>query len=253
MGALHAGHLALIRRARQSVGKKGFVIASIFVNPAQFGPGEDFSQYPRPFAADVKLCRKNGVDLLFAPSDAQMYAEDHSTHVEETKLEKVLCGKSRPGHFCGVCTIVTKLFHIVLPDLAVFGRKDYQQLAVIERMARDLNFPVKIISVETVREADGLALSSRNQYLSVDERKQAPAIRSALLEARKFAKRGKNNVGFLRQLIMEKISAKPLARIDYVEMVDGKNLQSVERAIRGSVIAAAVFFGKTRLIDNIVV
>lgn len=251
MGALHAGHLELIRRARQLAGPKGTVIASIFVNPTQFGPKEDLSRYPRPFSTDAKLCRKNGVDLLFAPSAAQMYPAGHSTYIEETELKKVMCGKSRPEHFRGVCTVVGKLFNILAPDVAVFGRKDYQQLAIIQRMVRDLNFPIQIVPVETVRESDGLALSSRNQYLETEERKQAPVIRGALLEARKLAKGGQGDASFLRDFVRKKISATPLARIDYVEVVDGKTLQPVARATRNTIVAAAVFFGRTRLIDNI--
>lgn len=251
MGALHAGHLALIHRARELAGGKGSVVVSLFVNPTQFGPKEDLSRYPRPFSADAKLCRDNGVDLLFAPSAAQMYPADFSTYVEETGLEKVLCGKSRPHHFRGVCTVVTKLFNIVAPDIAVFGRKDYQQLAIIQRMARDLDFPIKIAPVETVREHDGLALSSRNQYLSAEERTQAPVIRAALTEAKKMARNGKDDARFLREFIAKRISAMPLAKINYIEVVDARTLQPVTRATRTSLIAAAVFFGRTRLIDNI--
>lgn len=251
MGALHAGHLALIRRARQLAGTKGSVIVSLFVNPTQFGPKEDLSQYPRSFSADAKLCRENGVDILFAPSTAEIYPANFSTYVEETDLGKVLCGKSRPHHFRGVCTIVAKLFNILAPDTAVFGRKDHQQLAIIQHMVRDLNFPIKIVPVETVRESDGLALSSRNQYLKAQERNQAPVIRNALLEARRLAKGGKNEAGFLRNLVTKKIGSMPLARIDYIEVVDAETLEPVARATRNTLIAAAVFIGKTRLIDNI--
>ncbi len=183
MGALHAGHLSLIRLARKSAGAEGEVAVSIFVNPLQFEPGSDLSTYPRPESADEELCRKEGVDLIFRPAPNEMYFEDRSTFVEETTLSERLCGASRPGHFRGVSTVVTKLFHLLTPDAAVFGEKDFQQLAMIRRLVRDLDFAVEIIAGPTVRETDGLALSSRNQYLSAEERAQAPIIRQALLEA----------------------------------------------------------------------
>lgn len=251
MGALHEGHLALIRQARQLAGRSGTVAVSIFVNPTQFGPKEDLTRYPRPREKDTRLCRDSGVDLLFAPAPGDMYSEIYSTYVEETSLSTVLCGASRPGHFRGVCTVVTKLFHILAPDVAVFGTKDYQQLAIIKQMVRDLNFPVKIAAVETVREPDGLALSSRNQFLSIDERTQAPVIRQALLEAARTARSGETRATTLRQLIKRRISKAPLATIDYIELVDADSLQPVSDAGKNTVIAAAVFFGKTRLIDNI--
>lgn len=244
MGALHEGHLALIRRARKLAGKSGRVVASIFVNPTQFGPREDFSKYPRPFANDAKLCRENGVDLLFAPAAKQMYPPDFSVFVDERALSAVLCGAARPGHFRGVCTVVAKLFHIIAPDIAVFGKKDFQQLAIIRRMVRDLNFPVKIASVETVREPDGLALSSRNRYLTPEERAQAPVIRRALLA-------GAKNLRTAKTAASRIIRSAPLARIDYLEVLDAETLQGISKTTRTAVIAAAVFFGKTRLIDNI--
>jgi pantoate--beta-alanine ligase len=247
MGALHAGHIALIRRARKLAGRRGLVVVSIFVNPLQFGPREDLSRYPRPLAADKRICKGNGVDLVFAPSAEEMYAPDFSTTMSETSLSRMLCGRSRPGHFQGVCTVVAKLFHIIAPDIAVFGLKDFQQFAIISRMVRDLNLPVKLAPVETVREPDGLALSSRNQYLSVAERAQAPVIRAALVAA----KAGGSRAGVLRRAIVKKISSAPLARIDYVEIVDAENLQPVARVRRNTLVAAAVYFGRTRLIDNI--
>ena len=253
MGALHAGHLALIRRAHKAAKKQGSVAVSIFVNPTQFGPREDFTRYPRPFANDAALCRENGVHLLFAPEASEMYAENFSTFVEETALAQNLCGKSRPGHFRGVCTVVNKLFNIVSPDAAVFGEKDFQQLAIIRRMTRDLNLPVKIIAAPTVREADGLALSSRNQFLSDAERAQAPVIREALLQAACEATTGKNDARFLKKFVAKKIESAPLAKIDYVEIVDAETLAPPTKSTKTLLIACAVFFGKTRLIDNITI
>jgi pantoate--beta-alanine ligase len=251
MGALHAGHLALIRRARKLAGKSGAVAVSLFVNPAQFGPKEDFSKYPRPRAADAKMCRENGVDLLFTPSAAGMYACSHSVWVDELDLSKSLCGQSRPGHFRGVCTVVAKLFNTIMPDIAVFGMKDYQQLAIIRQMVRDLNFPLKIVSVETVREPDGLALSSRNRYLNAEERTQAPVIRRALSRAAQSAKTGNTSAAALKRMIRQEITRAPLARIDYLEIIDANTLQPVVKISKNTLIAAAVFFGKTRLIDNL--
>lgn len=249
MGALHTGHAALVDRARKIAGADGTVVVSIFVNPTQFGPKEDFSRYPRTFDADRALCLAHGADAIFAP--ATVYAADHSTWVDESAVSTSLCGASRPGHFRGVCTVVLKLFTIVQPDAAVFGLKDYQQCAVIRRMVRDLNLPVRIVAAPTVRERDGLALSSRNAYLAAEERAQAPVIRQALLAAQASWRRGVREGEKLRRLVWQTISTAPLARIDYVEVVDGASLTPVEHAERGAVIAVAVFFGTTRLIDNI--
>jgi len=251
MGALHRGHTTLIDRARKLAGSKGTVVVSIFVNPTQFGPKEDFSRYPRPFAADKKLCAEHGVDVIFHPSAAEIYPEGFSTYVEETEVSKSLCGVSRPGHFRGVCTVVNQLFQIVRPQVAVFGLKDFQQCAVIRRMVRDLHLPVRIVGVETVREPDGLALSSRNQYLSPEERAQAPILRAALLAARKAWQDGETNPARLRQRVVKKIGTASLARIDYVEVADADSLHPIKRADRNTVMALAVFFGKTRLIDNL--
>jgi pantoate--beta-alanine ligase len=251
MGALHAGHASLFDRARSLAGPKGTVVASIFVNPAQFGPKEDFSRYPRTFAADRKLCAAHDVDVIFCPTAAQMYPEGFSTYVEEGSVSATLCGASRPGHFRGVCTVVLKLFQIIQPRMAVFGLKDFQQCAVIRRMVRDLDLPVRIVTAETVREPDGLALSSRNRYLTTDERLQAPLLRAALLAARKAWQKGQTKAAKLRQLIVDRIGKAPLARIDYVEIADASSLQPVRTADNRTVIALAVFFGKTRLIDNI--
>jgi pantoate--beta-alanine ligase len=251
MGALHLGHASLIDRARKVAGQDGTVIVSIFINPTQFGPKEDLAKYPRAFAADRALCSEHGADAIFHPKPESIYAADHSTWVDEEQVSEPLCGASRPGHFRGVCTVVLKLFAIVTPMAAVFGLKDYQQCAVIRRMVRDLNLAVKIIAAPTVRERDGLALSSRNSYLSVEERAQARLISQALLAARAAFRRGVNQAEKLRRLVWQTISTASLARIDYVEVVDGLTLEGVETAARGAMIAVAVFFGNTRLIDNI--
>jgi pantoate--beta-alanine ligase len=251
MGALHQAHLKLIRVAREHAGVDGEVAVSIFVNPLQFEPGSDFERYPRPEKIDEEFCRNAGVDVLFRPAPAEMYAEDRSAFVEETSLSTTLEGKSRPGHFRGVCTVVTKLFNILAPHAAVFGEKDFQQLAIIGRMVRDLNFDVEIVAVPTVREDDGLAYSSRNQYLTEPERKQAPTLRAALLEAAELARAGETSATRIIGAVRERIGQAPLARIDYVDLVDAENLQSRKTAEPNSLLALAVFFGKTRLIDNI--
>ena len=251
MGALHHGHLELIRIAREAAGLGGHVSVSIFVNPLQFEPGADYERYPRTAPADENACREAGVDLLFRPSPAEMYHRDRSIAVEENALSNTLCGKSRPGHFRGVCTVVSKLFNLLAPHAAVFGEKDFQQLAIIRRMVRDLNFPVRIIAAPTVREPDGLAASSRNRYLSSDERAQAPVLRAALLEAVERARAGEASAAQITSMVRDRIASAPEARIDYVEMIDADTLQPVEQVRSNSVIAVAVFFGKTRLIDNI--
>ena len=248
MGALHEGHAALIREARRLAGKHGTVVVSIFVNPTQFGPGEDFERYPRSLQTDREICARAGADVVFHPSAADMYPPDPSVTILETSLSQLLCGASRPGHFAGVCTVVAKLFNLVRPDRAVFGKKDYQQLAIIRRMVRDLNMGVEICGLETVREADGLAMSSRNAYLSTEECEQAPAIRRAMLAADISLDRDGVIEGIAAQLAVEA----PLGRIDYLELVDAESLERIARvADRPAVIAAAVFFGKTRLIDNL--
>jgi pantoate--beta-alanine ligase len=251
MGALHRGHAALMDRARSLAGSSGTVVVSIFVNPTQFGPKEDFSRYPRPFTADTQLCTAHGVDAIFHPTPTQMYPDGFSTYVEENSVSALLCGASRPGHFRGVCTVVLKLFQIIQPQIAVFGLKDFQQCAVIRRMVRDLDLPVRIVAAETVRESDGLALSSRNQYLTPDERQQAPVLRGALLAARQAWQNGETSAATLRRMIVRQITTAPLARIDYVEIANAGTLQPTRQADRDTVIALAVFFGKTRLIDNL--
>src|SRR5438067_3045361 len=248
MGALHKAHGELIRVARQAAGKDGEVAVSIFVNPLQFEPGSDYERYPRPEKADEEFCRNTGVDLLFRPSLAEMYADDRSVFVEESSLSKTLEGKLRPGHFCGVCTVVAKLFNVLAPDAAVFGEKDFQQLAIVRRMVRDLNFKIDIIAVPTVREHDGLACSSRNQYLNVEERKQATVLYKALLAATDAGKKPARDLITLARKVINKA---PLAQIDYIEIVDSETLQPVKMTGPDSVLLLAVFFGKTRLIDNI--
>ena len=248
MGALHKAHGELIRVAREAAGKRGEVAVSIFVNPLQFEPGSDYKRYPRPEKADEEFCRSAGVDLLFRPSAEEVYPNDRSTFVEETSLSSTLEGKSRPGHFRGVCTVVAKLFNILAPDAAVFGEKDFQQLTIIRRMVRDLNFNIDITAVPTVREEDGLACSSRNQYLNSDERKKAPVLNKAL---QAMANAGKKSASEIVELAREVINEAPLARIDYLELVDAATLQPVQSAGPNTVLLVAVFFGKTRLIDNI--
>jgi len=251
MGALHKAHGELIRIAREHAGQKGEVAVSIFVNPLQFEPGSDYERYPRPEKQDENFCRNAGVDLLFRPTPAEMYADDRSVFIEETTLSSTLEGKSRPGHFRGVCTVVAKLFNILSPDAAVFGEKDFQQLAIIRRMVRDLNFKIDIVAVPTIREGDGLAFSSRNEYLNLEERKQAPVLRRALLAAAEKAKAGEKSAKLIVDLARNVISEASLARIDYVNLVDAENLQPVEIVRPKAALALAVFFGRTRLIDNI--
>ena len=248
MGALHKAHGELIHVARENAGKDGEVVVSIFVNPLQFEPGSDYERYPRPEKEDEESCRTAGVDLLFRPSAREMYAEDQSVFVEEEALSNVLEGKSRPGHFRGVCTVVAKLFNILQPDAAVFGEKDFQQLAIIRRMVRDLNYPIEIVALPTLREPDGVACSSRNAYLNAEERKQAAVLRKALLTARE---QGTKSAEEIINFVRKTIETAPLARIDYVAIVDAETLQPVDVAKPNSVVAVAVYFGKTRLIDNI--
>ena len=248
MGALHKAHGELTKVARERAGADGEVAVSIFVNPLQFEPRSDYERYPRPEKADEDFCRDAGVDLLFRPSIEEMYFDDRSTFVEEISLSSVLEGKSRPGHFRGVCTVVAKLFNVLTPDAAVFGEKDFQQLAIVRRMVRDLNFNIDIIAVPTVREEDGLACSSRNQYLNLEQRKQATVLHKALLAAANASEKSARDIV---DLARKMIGAAPLAQIDYVELVDAETLQPVEMVRPNSLLALAVFFGKTRLIDNI--
>jgi pantoate--beta-alanine ligase len=251
MGALHKAHLELIRIARERSGPEGEVAVSVFVNPLQFEPGADYERYPRPEKADQELCRDAGVDFLFQPTAAEMYADDRSFYVEETSLSQTLEGKSRPGHFRGVCTVVAKLFNILSPDVAVFGEKDFQQLAIIRRLVRDLNYKIEILGVPTIREADGLACSSRNQYLNKEERKQAAVLHKALQKASEFVREGEASAARIVSAVRELIGQAPLARIDYADLVDAETLRPVASVRQNSLLALAVFFGKTRLIDNI--
>ena len=248
MGALHRAHGELVRVARQHAGRDGEVALSIFVNPLQFEPGSDYERYPRPENTDEEFCRNAEVDFLFRPSVAEMYANDRSVFVEESSLSSTLEGESRPGHFRGVCTVVAKLFNILSPDAALFGEKDFQQLVIVRRMVRDLSFKTHIIAVPTVREEDGLACSSRNQYLNIEERKQAPVLHKALLAA---ANAGNKSAKEIVDLVSKVIDEAPLGRIDYVEIVDVETLQSIEIVRPNSLLVLAVSFGKTRLIDNI--
>ena len=260
MGYLHAGHLSLVRRARQAVGKKGAVVASIYVNPTQFGPRDDFSKYPRDLKHDLKLCREAGVDVVFLPSDKEMYGGTgvspvppvkFSTYVVEETLSQTMEGASRPMHFCGVTTVVAKLFNLVLPDVAVFGAKDWQQAAIIKRMVADLNFPVKIIVAPTRRERDGLALSSRNKYLSGDLRSQAAVLWCAIQMARATVKKSKGfSAAKLKMAVKKLVECEPAARLDYVEFFEPDTLAPVSKVKQGTHMALAVFVGKTRLIDN---
>jgi pantoate--beta-alanine ligase len=247
MGALHKAHGEMVRIARQHAGDDGEVALSIFVNPLQFEPGSDYERYPRPEKTDEEFCRKAGVDLLFRPRVTEMYPDDRSVFIEESFLSNTLEGRSRPGHFRGVCTVVAKLFNILSADAALFGEKDFQQLAIVRRMVRDLDFKTDIIAVRTVREEDGLACSSRNQYLNPEERKQAAVLHKALRAA---ATAGKKSARDVVDLARKVIGEAPLARIDYVEVVDAETLQPVEIVRPNSLLALAVFFGKTRLIDN---
>jgi len=249
MGALHRGHVELIRVAREHAGMDGEVAVSIFVNPLQFEPGSDFEKYPRPEAADEKLCEEAAVNLLFRPRD--MYFDNRSVYVEEITLSAGLCGAARPGHFRGVCTVVAKLFNLLAPTAAVFGEKDYQQLTIIRRMVRDLNFPIEIIGVPTARESDGLALSSRNQYLNTDERAQATVLYRAMTRVKELADRGQKSVRELIDVAKGVIASANSSRVDYISIVNADNLQPLETLRPNAVIALAVFIGKTRLIDNL--
>jgi len=247
MGCLHEGHLSLVKRAQTLADQ---VVVSIFVNPTQFGPNEDFSRYPRTVERDLELCRAAGVQAVFLPQATDMYVADHSVYVIEERLGGGLCGAARPGHFRGVCTVVAKLFNLTLPHAAIFGQKDYQQAAIIRRMARDLNFPVEIVVAPIVREADGLALSSRNRFLSAEERQRALGLNRALRFAQEACTAGDTDAAALcRRLHVTLVDTDGL-RVDYVAAVDGDTLEPAVRLQPGVVIALAAFAGKPRLIDN---
>ncbi len=247
MGYLHEGHLALVRRIKELSDR---VVVSIFVNPIQFAPGEDYQRYPRDLERDKALLEKEGVDVLFSPKVEEMYPPGFQTYVEVKELSSGLCGKYRPGHFVGVATVVLKLFNIVQPDIAVFGEKDYQQLKVIQRMVQDLNLDVKIISHPTVREEDGLAMSSRNTYLSPEERKSAIALYKALNLAEELINQGERRVATLKEKLKEFIESFPYTKVQYIEFVHPETLKEVERVDEPTLLALAVFVGKARLIDN---
>lgn len=249
MGFLHEGHLSLMRLARE---RCDVLVASIFVNPTQFGPNEDLDAYPRDFERDETLCREAGVDLLFYPTPENMYLPGHSVWVDEESLSGVLCGASRSGHFRGVCTVVAKLLNIVLPDFMVLGEKDAQQLRVLRRMVRDLNFPVEVLSGPTVREADGLAMSSRNKYLSEQERAEAACLSRSLQNAKNLFFAGERDAERLKAAVREEIS-RTSGEVDYVELVDDESLEPVQTLERAALLALAVQFSAARLIDNTVI
>jgi pantoate--beta-alanine ligase len=256
MGYLHAGHLSLVQRTRQMVGRRGKVVLSIYVNPTQFGPNEDFSRYPRDLRRDAALCRQAGVDVIFAPTDEQIYPRGDgtafSTFVVEEALARGMEGESRPTHFRGVTTVVAKLFNIVQPELAVFGAKDYQQAAVLKRMVRDLNFPLKLVVAPILREADGLAMSSRNKYLVGDLRTQALVLSRSLHKVRAAVRHATHAMpaARLKSELKRFVERAPAARLDYVEFFDPHTLVPVLNVTRGTHMALAVYIGKTRLIDN---
>ena len=246
MGYLHEGHMSLIDAA----GENDKVVVSIFVNPMQFGPTEDLASYPRDLEHDAKLCEEHGVDLIFHPTPEEMYGDQFYSYVDMDVLTKELCGLSRPVHFRGVCTVVTKLFNIVTPDRAYFGQKDAQQLAVIKRMVKDLHMPLTITGCPIIREEDGLAKSSRNTYLSPEERKAALVLSRSIFLGKEMVEKGERDCKRILAAMTEEIEKEPLAKIDYVKIVDLDTMQQVEKIDRGILAAIAVYIGKTRLIDN---
>jgi len=248
MGALHAGHGSLIRSART---RSDFAVVSIFVNPTQFGPNEDFKRYPRTLEGDRELCGAVGTDLIFTPTPDLIYPPGYRTYVEVEGLGEHLCGPTRPGHFRGVATVVLKLFNIVIPDVAFFGQKDAQQARIIEQMAIDLNLIVRVEVLPTVREPDGLAMSSRNRYLDPEQRRHAPALYRALETIRGLVATGERDVRKLESRLAAEVASTPGARLDYARIVDGLSLQPIETLERPATAALAVFFGSTRLIDNV--
>ena len=246
MGALHSGHQSLVEAARAEC---GFVVVSIFVNPLQFGPGEDYGRYPRALSADLELCSRAGADLVFAPGEDDMYPSEQLSFTEITKVGDHLCGAFRPGHFRGVATVVLKLLNMVQPDRAYFGEKDIQQLAVIRRMVRDFALPVDIAGIPTVREADGLALSSRNQYLTAQQRQSAAVVYRALQKAKEAAASGERDADVIKRMALAVLDGEPGGKVQYFELVDG-DMQPVDHVRAGVRAACAVWFGSTRLIDN---
>lgn len=250
MGFFHEGHLSLMRRARSEC---RLVVVSLFVNPTQFGPGEDLAAYPRDFERDCALAAAEGVDVMFAPEAGEMYASDHATFIEVERLTGNLCGASRPGHFRGVATVVAKLFHICQPQRAYFGLKDYQQTRVIETMIRDLNFSTEVVRCPIVREPDGVAMSSRNSYLSADERRAATILRRSLVAAGKRIEHGERDAAEIARQLRETIETEPLASVDYAAVVDPESLEPLGRIRRAALLAVAVRIGRARLIDNLVI
>lgn len=250
MGYLHQGHLSLVRRARKET---DIVVMSIFVNPTQFSPREDFREYPRDLKRDIKLAESCGVDVIFYPSIKSMYPEGYLTYVDVEKITDFLCGRSRPGHFKGVCTVVVKLFNLVQPDIAYFGQKDFQQVIVIKKMVRDLNIPVKIKICSIIREEGGLAMSSRNTYLSEKEREDAKVIYEALCKAREMILKRERDPKVVTKQMKNLILSKSTSKIDYIAIVDTKNLDPLEETKGRVLVAVACWIGKTRLIDNLIV
>lgn len=250
MGALHEGHASLLRQARALAGDSGSVVASVFLNPVQFDNAGDLSSYPQTPEADLELCRSCGVDVVFMPTPDVMYCSDRSITMEETHLSTVLCGAKRPGHFAGVCLVVSKLFNLVQPTDAIFGKKDYQQLAILRRMVRDLDFPITLHGAEIVREADGLALSSRNVRLTPEHRAAAPSIRKALLEAAAAYANGET-ASDVCAAVQNALEAIPGVRVDYVTLCDAETLHELTAENRLALLAVAAYFGDVRLIDNI--
>jgi len=249
MGFLHEGHLSLVR---ESVQRADVTVVSIYVNPAQFGPKEDFREYPRDIRRDTEILEAEGVDFVFSPDDEEIYPKGYKTYVEVYDLQDKLCGRSRPGHFRGVCTVVLKLFNVIAPDFAYFGQKDAQQAIILKRMVQDLNLGVKIEVLPIVREEDGLALSSRNTYLDKEERKAARVLSLSLEKAREMVKNGERDSGHIISRMKEMITQEPRAKIDYVEIVDMESLNPVTKIENESLAALAVFIGKVRLIDNMI-
>ncbi len=250
MGYLHEGHLALIDQIKPHC---NFTIASIFVNPKQFGPGEDIEKYPRDFERDQELLEQRGVDVCFYPDIDEVYPDDYLTYIQVEELGKVLCGRSRPTHFNGVTTIVAKLFLMSKCDVATFGQKDYQQALIIQRMVHDLNFDIELVICPIIREEDGLAMSSRNSYLSEDERKRAICLHEALKKAEQLLLNGEIHAARLREEMKSALLSTPEVGVDYLEVVDAETLQSIDKVVKRTLLAGAIWLGKTRLIDNILI
>lgn len=250
MGALHKGHLSLVKRAREEC---GFLVASIFINPTQFGAGEDYKRYPRNLAKDKKQLKKEGVDLLFLPRESTMYPPGKaSVYADEDNLSRVLCGKSRPNHFKGVCTILVKLFNIIKPDIAYFGQKDYQQALIVKKLVKDFNFPIRIKVLPVIREQDNLAMSSRNAHLKGQARRDSLCLYEALSFAVKLIKAGERNPKKIINQMKQLVKSRKLAKIDYIEIVDAENLKKIKRLKGKILIALAVYIKRVRLIDNVI-